>query len=104
MNPGIPGKEHYKNEYYKNYKGNYKLLQMCHKCNIILLKSSKGGHCVLCNICIMRYDHHCVWIGKCVGKYNFVLFFFFIAFASLFFLNGILVFVLYLKNNHYFNF
>ena len=104
MNPGIPGKDHYKLEYFKKYRGDYKLLHICKKCNILLLKNLKSSHCALCNICIMKYDHHCPWIGKCIGKYNFILFYFFLLFASLFFLNGMVLFALYLKNNHFFNF
>lgn len=27
-------------------------------------------HCSICNVCIKEYDHHCVFIGKCIGKKN----------------------------------
>ena len=104
VNPGVPGKEHFLNEYYKNYKGDYNKLQRCQKCNIIVPKKFKSGHCKYCNICIMKYDHHCPWIGKCVGKYNLIVFYIFLFFASFFYLNGLLIFFLYVKNNHLFIF
>eukprot|EP00980_Cylindrotheca_fusiformis_P016576 scaffold4968_cov127-Cylindrotheca_fusiformis.AAC.7 len=30
-----------------------------------------GAHCPQCNICIAGYDHHCVWMGTCIGKKNY---------------------------------
>lgn len=30
-----------------------------------------GAHCPDCNVCIAGYDHHCVWMGTCIGKNNF---------------------------------
>jgi hypothetical protein len=29
-----------------------------------------GAHCPECNICVAGYDHHCVWMGTCIGKKN----------------------------------
>ena len=104
INPGIPGKGHFEKEFYRKYKGKLNELQRCDKCKILILKKSKSGHCVYCNICIMRYDHHCPWIGKCVGKNNFIIFYIFLISAVFFYLNGLLIFILYLKNNHIFIF
>ena len=30
-----------------------------------------GAHCAQCNVCIAGYDHHCVWMGLCIGRNNF---------------------------------
>jgi len=27
-------------------------------------------HCKTCGVCIAGHDHHCVWMGKCVGRDN----------------------------------
>lgn len=38
----------------------------CYKCGA----ASGGTHCSLCDVCIEGHDHHCGFIGKCVGKKN----------------------------------
>lgn len=30
-----------------------------------------GAHCPECNVCVAGYDHHCVWMGTCIGKKNY---------------------------------
>jgi len=32
-----------------------------------------------CDVCIIGHDHHCPWIGKCVGEENLVAFYLFLA-------------------------
>jgi len=31
-------------------------------------------HCPECNVCVEGYDHHCPWMGTCIGKKNFTSF------------------------------
>ena len=50
----------------------------CDKCNIIAPKSLNINHCETCHVCIMNYDHHCPWTGKCIGRYNIYSFYFFL--------------------------
>lgn len=30
-----------------------------------------AAHCPDCNVCIKGFDHHCVWMGVCIGRNNF---------------------------------
>ena len=58
----------------------------CSICKIFYNKDRKIYHCKYCNVCIEKCDHHCIWIGKCVGKKNMFYF-------QLFITNVILVYV-----------
>ena len=35
-----------------------------------IVRPIRTVHCYTCDICISEYDHHCPWIGKCVGRDN----------------------------------
>ena len=39
-------------------------------------------HCRKCDVCVARFDHHCDWIGNCVGAQNRKLFFSFLVLAT----------------------
>ena len=69
--------------------------QICRKCNILIDKSLKIIHCDICNLCCELYDHHCPWIGKCVGKNNIWSFKIFASSNIIFlFFNIILLFII----------
>ncbi|RXW18095.1 hypothetical protein EST38_g7766 [Candolleomyces aberdarensis] len=34
------------------------------------LKPYRAHHCRNCGTCVLKYDHHCPWIGQCVGARN----------------------------------
>jgi hypothetical protein len=44
----------------------------CTKCGSV----DGGYHCNYCDVCIKGYDHHCGFIGKCVGEGNIKSFYF----------------------------
>ncbi|KAK1742897.1 DHHC family palmitoyltransferase [Skeletonema marinoi] len=44
----------------------------CDLCSVYQPPSAM--HCPECNVCIEGYDHHCPWMGQCIGKKNFTSF------------------------------
>ena len=92
-NPGIPGKEYYKDTF-KFEKEEDKLnYQKCSVCNIIIPKSFRVVHCQKCKICVIRQDHHCPWTGKCIRKKNLTPFCLFGSFLSAYIILLIVSFV-----------
>ncbi|EZG61138.1 DHHC palmitoyltransferase [Gregarina niphandrodes] len=55
-------------------------LWYCDKCDIFRPLRSK--HCNDCGYCVRTYDHHCPWIGVCVGERNKGWFCFFLVLQS----------------------
>lgn len=35
----------------------------------------RSSHCWICNLCVIRRDHHCTFVGNCVGHKNQKYFF-----------------------------
>lgn len=44
----------------------------CYKCDA--LKPPRTHHCSICNVCVTKMDHHCPWMGNCVGFANYKAF------------------------------
>lgn len=58
-----------------------KHLRPCRTCNI--RRPPRCSHCALCDNCVLEFDHHCFWIGNCVGVRNHKSFLLFLVSTTL---------------------
>ena len=57
------------------------VLNVCRSCKI--LKPPRSFHCSTCGFCVEVHDHHCPWMGTCIGLRNIRYFVCFLGFTSL---------------------
>ena len=62
----------------------------------LVKKSFRSVHCLICQYCVDEFDHHCFWVGNCIGRKNYTLFFIFLVYILLNTLFNVIVIIYYL--------
>ena len=59
-----------------NIQGHMTNLNYCYTC--FHFRPPRTSHCAECDNCVQNFDHHCLWMGTCVGKeiINFFIIFY----------------------------
>ena len=69
-NPGHLRRKLSPKEYHKHIvNGDFS----CATC--MTLKTDEVFHCEECGVCVKGYDHHCIVMGNCIGRYNLIPFY-----------------------------
>jgi len=78
--PADPSSDESRTRWRTEPDGTEWLQKWCRECR--LWRPRRCGHCSMCSRCVLRLDHHCFWMGTCIGERNQRFFSAFLLFAG----------------------
>ena len=63
-------------------------VSFCSSC--LVRRPIRSKHCSVCDKCVARFDHHCPWVGNCIGEKNHTYFIFYLLLTSALTLTSVL--------------
>jgi len=79
-----------------NIKGHMVNLNYCYTC--FHFRPPRTSHCAECDNCVEIFDHHCLWMGTCVGKRNYKYFYYLLSLVTILCLISLTSCIYYLIN------
>jgi len=76
-----------KKKKYDFIRGRKFRVKLCPTCKIF--RGINVSHCKKCDNCVENFDHHCPWLGNCIGKNNYFYFFIFLILCNIFILSNL---------------
>ncbi|KAI3938418.1 hypothetical protein MKW98_015317 [Papaver atlanticum] len=69
----------------------------CSHCNIV--QPPRAKHCHDCDKCVLKFDHHCVWLGTCIGQDNHFRFWWYIFEENILCFWTVILYISYLRSD-----